>query len=499
MPAGGLLKLTQNGGSDIYLTGNPQITFFKVVYRRHTNFSIETVKHTFKGCSELSSNSSSIGIVNISKEYDLLSKIYVKYNQTSNNSISGDQLMDYVSIEIGGEQVDKHTKEWLQIWAELTTPESKSAGYKYLTNGFNNKLSSIYTETNQQSIIIPLQFWFCRNIGLALPLCALEKHEVNIICKWNATNINLDTQPICEVWCDYIYLDTDEKTRFTNVSHEYLIDQVQFQEELDASNQYKLNFKHNVRELIWTNNTNDIITQKAKFTVNDTDVFEEQNKEYFQILQPLNYHTSIPGYNIKHTERPQNICPINIPVIRTYNSIVSKHSVILERKQITFHPITYKISPLKIGDVLNISYNNNNYSVQIETIEKNEDKIICRFKLWIPLILFEFPKHNEKISINIVARTQDPQSRCSQLTRDINVYSFALEPEKIQPSGTCNFSAIDPPYLNFSDKLGSKEPLNIYAVNYNVLRIMSGMGGLAYGTYDDYVNEDKNMDIVELE
>ena len=210
----------------------------------------------------------------------------------------------------------------MQVWTELTTPESKAAGTKYMTGGFSNTLLSAEDTgsggTGQNIVQVPLHFWFCRNPGLALPLIALQYHEVKLKFTWAAADASAgtgpgrddtgDVVPTCEVWCDYIYLDTDERRRFAQVSHEYLIEQLQLQTESSATpSSIKLNFNHPVKELIWTNTETKIGSQKAKLVLNGHDRFAEQNREYFQIRQPLDYHTSVPGFNIKETELPQLI------------------------------------------------------------------------------------------------------------------------------------------------------------------------------------------------
>ena len=282
---GGLMQLVAYGAQDIYLTGNPQITFFKVVYRRHTNFSMESIQQTVNGSDQIGA-SASTGTVTVSRNGDLVGRMYVRVNQSSSTGISGDMLISDVTLEIGGQQIDKHTREWLQVWAELSTSESHAAGYKYLTGG---QLNTLVTSgaTNQQSVMVPLQFYFCRNPGLALPLIALQYHEVKVKFTWGTRSEvgrnGSNATPTCEVWADYIYLDTEERRRFAQVSHEYLIEQPQYQEEAQAASQkIKLNFNHPVKELVWTNTAEEFVAQKTKLTLNGHDRFAEQTREYFQ-------------------------------------------------------------------------------------------------------------------------------------------------------------------------------------------------------------------------
>ena len=492
MAGGGLMQLVAYGAQDVYLTGNPQITFFKVVYRRHTNFSSESIEQTINGSSTLTSGNAT-GTVTISRNGDLVGRVVVTCAaDDAVDQLSGDQVVNEVALEIGGQEIDKHTLEWMQVWSELSTPESKAASHKYMTGSFSNLLVT-GVETNQQIAQIPLQFSFCRNPGLALPLIALQYHEVKLKFTWGTTTeVSRDgsayaTAPTVAVWADYYYLDTDERRRFAQVSHEYLIEQLQYQTEGSAATKYKLNFNHPVKELVWTNTSANILTQKAKVTLNGHDRFSQREREYFQLRQPMDHHTAVPGYNVKESEEPKMIAPIDTGVA-FHNATVATTKAKLERTQITFDSVDYAAAPVKIGDILLITVGGHDdalgggadqvdtHIVQLASVSTAADPV-CVFKTAIVATLFDSLVDDDGMSVRIIGRTQNPASRCSQLARDTNVYSFALKPEEHQPSGTCNFSRIDTAYLEF-DASATVEV--IYAVNYNVLRIMSGMGGLAY-------------------
>jgi hypothetical protein len=546
---GGLMQLVAYGAQDIYLSGNPQITFFKVVYRRHTNFSMESIQQTFNGDVGFDKKVT----CTISRNGDLISKMYLEidlaalpvYYQTNNttNQFSyqgnifdgehkyftklyskpdktqlddaglfyiennnmpmlitntntdvnitavhgkdistgeatvfisgfynddinstfiysqvfigqqlteqltyghehfddnkqyttipvdgeeqyvpvykndtvqiraeydgeiydvvnqnftsvqyveetaenipfppqewiGHKIIDYVEVEIGGQRIDKHYGDWLAIWNELTQTEGHWDGYKQMVEG-----SKLY---------IPLQFWFNRNPGLALPLIALQYHEVKLNIKFaskqntytNLTTVGIDDRTHVADWSDfdgigdmqsaslyvdYIYLDTDERRRFAQVSHEYLIEQLQFTGDENVKSKIKLNFNHPVKELIWVEKlggdqpTGEFATSytKANIQLNGHDRFSSREPSYFQLVQPYQHHTRIP------------------------------------------------------------------------------------------------------------------------VNQDISVYSFSLQPEEHQPSGTCNMSRIDNATLYLENAFNGNT-IKVFAINYNVLRVMSGMGGLAY-------------------
>ena len=209
------MQLVAYGAQDIYLTGNPQITFFKVVYRRHTNFSIEAIQQTFEESIDNLFSGGTKSLL-ISRNGDLVYKMWLecilKYNGSDDGqglngltylnwtNNTGHALIEECSIKIGGQQMDKHSSRWLDIWNELTDHEEAewlglnkhAAKNAYLKSNSNKK---IYNDYNLK-LYIPLQFWFNRNVGLALPLIALQYHEVelNITFRGISSLINTDSE-----------------------------------------------------------------------------------------------------------------------------------------------------------------------------------------------------------------------------------------------------------------------------------------------------------------
>ena len=565
------------GLQDEYLIGNPQITFFKTVYRRHTNFAIETIEQVIDGVKDTDTYET-IGVVNISKTGDLLTNVYVTCNQNL-NGIKGNKLIQEVELIIGGTIIDKHTSEWMDIYNELYIPESKQLGFKYMSGGFDNINNSILpqlpvqlknlqyypTFLDQKIIILPLKFFFCNNFAQALPIIALQYHDVSIKFKWGYNNqINRNKEIVssvsCEVWGDYIYLDTDERKRFSESSHEYLIEQLQYKEFINENRKFVLPFNHPVKSLFWTEKEL-IKTQKANINLNGTERFYKQSKEYFQLKQPFDHFTSIPGNNIKEKNKIQFIKPYHLSYLNTYNhwfvaspspqdgvhplnqylnnpegttpskgqfvEIVSNYEDDSTLLQFIHPPSNIegiynpgKCLDVQKGDIISISisvkyhsggdndndndvYGHEGYNTtfisQIDSIIDNiipsqthtpswnkNTKIIIKpnIKLYTEGEEGDLNilKHKFIARFSVIARYSSPNSNCSNLNKNINCYSFSLNPVEHQPSGTCNFSKIDDIKLVFDDIVPANinNPLIVYALNYNVLRIKNGMGGLAY-------------------
>jgi len=298
------MQLVAYGAQDIYLTGNPQITFFKVVYRRHTNFSMETIEQTLNGGSTVTASSVS-NTATISRNGDLVHKMHYRLYSDDASVKGGEKAINKVELEIGGQRIDEHYGEWIQVFEELNTPTDKAAALKYMKGSCAGGGTS-------QKYMLPLQFWFCRNPGLALPLIALQYHEVKVKTTWNPAVTPADNSASVlksettthaykvELWAEYIYLDTDERRRFAQVSHEYLIEQVQ-RDDKSANTAQKLNFNHPVKELIWTTSSvqGDADDYDAAILkLNGHDRFSKQETEFFTVKQPFDYHSAVPGKNI---------------------------------------------------------------------------------------------------------------------------------------------------------------------------------------------------------
>jgi len=388
---GGLLQLVAYGAQDVYLSGNPQITFFKVAYRRHTNFSMESIEQTFNGNADFGRRVT----CQISRNGDLIHRMYLQVNlpaaSFSKETYVGLALVKSVELEIGGQRIDKQYGDWMYIWNELSLPTGKQAGFKSMV-GYSPEHDVTSTDT---TLYVPLEFWFCRNPGLALPLIALQYHEVKVNIEFAAAAdagiTSTGALGTSALWVDYVFLDTDERRRFAQLSHEYLIEQLQFTGEENisgTSSKVKLNFNHPVKELVWV-------------MQNSSDKFAD----------------FVDG-------------PVGVGTTGT----------------------------IGIGTTM---YTGGNYTVAAKLQLNGHDRFAERQGKYFNMV--QPFQHHTNVPTN----------------KGINVYSFALKPEEHQPSGTLNFSRIDSAVLNVTTTVRASR-IRVYAVNYNVLRVMSGMGGLAY-------------------
>ena len=336
---GGLMQLVAIGAQDVHLTGNPQISYFKFMYHRYTNFAIESIEQSFNGNLDFGT----ITTANISRKGDLVKNMYLEIelpelNDTPTewrgymNSV-GYGIINYIELDIGGTIIDKQYSQWMDIYNELTDQLNDE-----LVNRYNTVLS-LKQNFYQKKIWIPLKFWFNRNPGLALPLIALQYHEVKInislrelkdIVKSDSNSFVLDKDlkiVSSKLWIDYIFLDNDERRIMTQNKHEYLITQVQLTEHsltsssTEITHKFPLNFYHPVKEMVFvitdiSNNTSNYETgnnwltytsnasnnsdtfKTAKLQINGQDRFAEREAIFFRSLNTYQYHSRTPRKHI---------------------------------------------------------------------------------------------------------------------------------------------------------------------------------------------------------
>jgi hypothetical protein len=599
---GGLMQLVAYGAQDVYLTGNPQITFWKVTYRRYTNFAIESIEQTFNGQADFGRRVTCV----ISRNGDLAYRTYLQItlpeiNQYMGNSTSiasgnqsvyarwldfpGEQIIAQVEVEIGGQRIDRQYGDWMHIWNQLTmTSEQERAYFKMVGNttqmtfitdpSFSDvdgpcdsiaprQVCAPRNALPETTLYVPFQFWFNNNPGLALPLIALQYHEVKINldlrpideCLWAVTSLscnsngsNPNTQlsigatvaatiaynqslVAASLYVDYVFLDTDERRRFAQNPHEYLITQLQFTGDESvgsSSNKIKLNFNHPVKELIWVvqpdqnvDYCSSLLCDALLFKVlgaqpfNYTDaidalpnaihafggpnevssgnyidargLFEDAGAE--DAWTPSNFTGYWNGPNDPYNEA--NLGGVNVPI----NPNLANNNASLEAALAgigvgNVNGITGAQIPVNRNTTLNqINHNANSSVSDAGTFVLSETSLDMHCWGQNPVVVAKLQLNGQdrfsEREGSYFSWVQPFQCHTRAPDEGINVYSFALRPEEHQPSGTCNFSRIDNATLQLvlsnATVEGTKTAkVRVYATNYNVLRIMSGMGGLAY-------------------
>jgi len=598
---GGLMQLVAYGAQDVYLTGNPQITLFKVVYRRHTNFSVE--------CIDLSLDTAKPGgkpNVQVLRNGDLATRSYLRLvlpPLVPSNADTGFEgkvawvrrvghaLIKSVEIQIGGSPIDKHYGVWLDIWYELTHSTEQERGYRAMIGDVDQLTTLVPANVGVAggyTLFVPLQFWFCRNYGLALPLIALQYHDVRLMFEFEDLNklyvytrgCGRRTEPTFQsfqytnagVLIDYVYLDSEERRRFAQVGHEYLIEQVQTPAEQNlptqtgsapASQTFTLNFNHPCKEFVWThklgafngkggnaggwflpysnqdqwiggwqvavqeaanhlassmvsvaaadpwtaadkvvstvtfNPASDPISTSViggtvwKFmSVNTTNIGPADTQNVHILQNPISFGTFnlasglvdvtveldfqdqvigvVPLVNVTVTENTLSLTNLSIPLVPGYSTNGFTDRRLDTDKCDDVHVVQFSNYGLRLDGMGNLVMEGNIVLNGHDRFTKREGNYFNFVQPW---------QHH----------TRTPAD-------GVNVYSFALHPEQHQPTGTANMSRIDSTRLLYKTQDSLRvnaalyPPMNytidtdmwVFACNYNVLRIMSGMGGLAY-------------------
>jgi hypothetical protein len=555
---GGLMQLVAYGAQDVYLSGNPQITFFKVVYRRHTNFAVEPVQQTWNGAADFGRTVT----CNINRNGDLITNMYlaVKLAAAPANSVAwgyvrrlGHALVEDVKVEIGGSKIDEHYGDWLNVWYELTHKVGQERGYAQMIGDVPN-LTNVSTNAKLgQQLYVPMIFWFNRNNGLALPLIALQYHDVRMTLKYRdlsqCINYLGTSAPVLSslmadsyLLIDYVYLDAEERKRFAQASHEYLIEQLQFTgaESLTSqSNKYRLNFNHPCKYLVWTPHLDRHMNRNSWVSYAVDNKWHEAKDKFAKIVSlACAQGLAIAGNTVRANSSSGNNTVVGDVVDLTSVAHGGVSADLLSRMEVKFvaqsagATLTIVATGNSQAELVNQLLGNMivvRNELTMEDISKTVAELVSSganaasaaaqqlYGLFSMSVVSPFnygnfvdgtdnPVVNAKLQLNGHDRFQardgsyfnyvQPWQHFSNTPADgINVYSFALRAEDHQPTGTCNFSRIDNATLlvdvgknNATDSSyvanfvgnNSSSTLNIWTVNYNVLRVMSGMAGTAY-------------------
>jgi len=424
MVRGAVLQLAAMGEQNIVLSGNPQMSYFVAVYKRHTNFTYQEIINYFTGRTDFGMKF----FCKINKIGDLLGELYLnvtlpdldELNTDPANPVSwinavGHAIIREYSIQIGENIIDRQYGIWLEIWSELNISNDDRDAYNNLVgkhNAFTNA-----TQTGQLNLFIPLQFWFCRNPALALPLISIQRQDVILNIELEKCDqlitlnrVGFHKQLLNAVlYARYYFLDDSERKVFARRKHSYLIEQLQIQtlnkQSTTIELQMNIPFNHPVKELFW-------VVQRP---------------------DSINYTDPVTG--IDH-----------------YNNVFNFSNV---------------------PDPTTSTGNNNTMLFSNFVIEGND--------------FFDDPRNMPSFYFRIVQpynfHTRTP------ILRHIYLYSFAIDPEKHQPSGTFNFSVVDHRYIrfilntdNFTSNSNNEYIINIFATNYNVLNVEHGAATVEFIT-----------------
>jgi len=458
------MQLVAYGAQDVYLTGQPKVTFFQAVYKRHTNFAMENIQQTVNGTP---TNGGRVSVT-IARNGDLVGDMYIRLtptqtaysNLTSTNTgidtnwVAERAIAD-IELTIGGQRIDKHYQTWWRLYAELFLSESEKINYGKMTSS-----PVVFPDsTNVNSVYLPLLFFFNRNPGLYLPLIALQYHEVRLDFDLTSyfSNYFGSSGQVFEVWANYVYLDTEERRRFAQKGHEYLIEQVQHtggdaitlattpsSTGSPTAQTIRLSFNHPVKELIWC--------------------YINTSATAYNSL--WNFSTSASNVNVTCAPLPvyaTGALPHTVGAPRLYSNIFATAGAQLS-------------SNLSSGIFWVEEGSSNTLSSSGTLTSAVEVGPLYNFKL----VLNGQDRFKEQTG-KYFNQYQPYQYHSGVPYPGVYCYSFALQPEEHQPTGTCNFSRIDNAQVAINIKGAATTPLQkMFAVNYNILRIQSGMGGLAF-------------------
>jgi len=515
------MQLVAYGAQDVYLTGNPQITFWKVVYRRHTNFAVESIEQVFNGTGDFGKKV----VCQIQRNGDLITKMFLRVvlpalgAGLSWTPKVGHAMIKTAELNIGGTPIDKHYGDWMNVWYELARKFAHDRGYDIMI-GNTKELTCSEVGTAQATLYVPLYFFCCRNDGLALPLIATQYHDTRVeiefqpvsqlVCGVNAGSAPNASMVSCSLFVDYVYLDSEERKKFAQASHEYLIEQVQFTgaESVTSKNaKFRLSYNHPCKALYWN------IQQNKYLNTNGTNKFLAWNPKDWEAMRvqatkraALAWGT--PGSNNVYSVSGSSAWAVALnaanvagPDVSSTGNANDVDNLVVLGTPLPDWFVSATVAEIEAGlAVSRAGYGDgaaandvvvrqwDNYGVFLNRSVNPVDQV---------LLQLNGQDRFSKRDLNYFNYVMPWQCHSNTPADGINMFSFSLNPEEHQPSGTCNMSRIDNATLNIDFissvsynngsaivsrdvSVASDAKCNIYATNYNVLRIMSGMAGLAY-------------------
>ena len=505
MPQAGLLELVAHGVQDIYLIGNPQITFFKTIYKRHTNFSMEAFQISYDAKPSWGKRTT----FNITRYADLMytmiveidiPQLYSKYTYDSDwigaptdfntpdavGSISwvnntGHASVLYYDLKIGGQLIDRQYSEWMEIWTQLSQSESKKRGLDQLLNR-----QDVYeSNPKAQTLYIPLQFWFCRNIGLALPLIALQYHDVELELNFR------QLKQMTTFGANKYYSATSNGSAILTLHNLY--DGAPLLQNSDIQG----------RIIVFPDGTHYYIAPDA--TINTSQNGSLADPYTIKMVRTISGYTNATIY-IKTNGVLDTFYNTDIVEVRLYIDYIyldtieqrefanAKHRYLIEQVQYSgSESIQEGTNTKRIPLVFNLPVKELFWVNQLDSVFTIND--LFNYSNTIdPSVPPDNIVESAQININGIERfsirnadyfrlIQPYQKHTRSPNGYVYVYSFSVKPEEHQPSGCSNFSKLDTKelFLNIKPNIGTQQ-VRVYGLNYNILRIMSGMGGLAFSS-----------------
>jgi hypothetical protein len=517
MTGGGILQLVAQGTENLFLNFDPQITFFKVVYRRHTNFSSEPIAQSFIHNPEFGKKTTCI----LSKSGDLIDKIYIALvlptiPQFLDEFGNPDPILKFawikkigfgiiksVEIEIGGQKIDKHYADWLNIWSELVGPQNYDIKLKNMI-GDIDKLTKLTNGKDEYELFIPLQFWFCRASGLALPMVNLQYNDVKI-------NLEINDFDKCHIISPTHYIEVSQDlAHFT--PFEYIQQNVNGVIACGIYNYYDVLTKRLYYQRLSRNKFQAIIDTTITTQAALTSTLSSTINQKYLIIGQTSKFQIMPSVNTAEFVNPRPLLK-NIDIKSCFLLVNYIYLDEEERARFSETKHEYLIEQLQYVSEKTIEGTNRNINLDLN----QPVKLVC----WVAQQAYLLDTNNndvfnytdsyikdsngKEIGSNLINQAtillngherisfrpatyynwvQPYQHFTYGPSEGINVYSFGLFPELTQPSGSCNMSKIDNIQLKLSMNpvisLNNVAKIRLYALGYNIIRVINGVMGILF-------------------
>jgi len=269
--SGGIAQLVAVGAQDAHIVGNPEVSFFRSTYKRHTNFAQTVEKQVIQG----NPATNGMSTVRFERKGDMLGHVYITNRSPANSTrVEWKNQIKKVELLIGGQVIDTQTSEFSQEIVPVMLSQTYS--------------KSLAAAAADKSAVYPLRFSFCENAQSALPLIALQYHDVEIRISWNAVSAT-----DYEVHAQFVYLDTDERTALSSAPQNMLITQTQ-QSIASGNTLQELNYNHPIKFIAAHKAAGAAVGMAAgnvKLQINGTDVGDAKKANPHYTSTSLYYHT----------------------------------------------------------------------------------------------------------------------------------------------------------------------------------------------------------------